>query len=192
MARRFTALPRVGWTAQPWANGRGVTHEIAADRSALAAPFKYRLSVADLRQPGGAFSQIVGVDRLFTLLSGNGVSLSVGGAPAAAVGVLEPFAFAGDVSVTSAVEGDARPLNLMWDRARCTADVTVFCNGFDLASLDIPAAMTLVLALDDVRLSVPGQEPDLVVPAGDAAMVTAGSGACSGRCVVARVFDRLP
>ena len=53
-------LRRKEYSSQPWKNGLGLTHEIAIKtsegNSSSKAPFDWRLSMADLRSPGGAFS----------------------------------------------------------------------------------------------------------------------------------------
>ncbi|MFM7247546.1 MAG: HutD family protein, partial [Actinomycetota bacterium] len=50
----LTPLPRPGFREMPWANGLGTTREIALDPDAGAggAPFRWRLSMADLAGPG--------------------------------------------------------------------------------------------------------------------------------------------
>ena len=84
-AIRMTLLEAVRHTVMPWANGLGTTREIAVRRARAASPedtaagpgFIWRLSMADLSAPGGAFSTLPGVDRVLVLLSGSGVTLTV-------------------------------------------------------------------------------------------------------------------
>ena len=127
--RRLHTIRRSdAYVEQPWANGRGVTREIAADRSASTteAPFQWRLSIAALAPPGGPFSEIPGVDRVLTLLDGE-LALAVGeGAPLAPLRVGEPFGpFAADAPTDSRVHVAGSDLNVMWDRRRASADVAV-------------------------------------------------------------------
>ena len=65
----------------PWMNGKGITHEIAVSSTlseggdlsrgggGSAAPFLWRLSMADLTG-SGPFSTIPDVDRILVLLDG--------------------------------------------------------------------------------------------------------------------------
>ena len=107
-------LHSADFTQMPWSNGKGTTSEIAVEGSAdneHAAPFRWRVSIADLRAPGGEFSLVTSVDRTFTLLSGTGVTLAVGSEDAVPIASFEPFSFPGDVPTVSHVTTDARPLN---------------------------------------------------------------------------------
>ena len=86
-------LPREGHLEMPWANGRGVTREIAVARApdGSSAPFLWRASMADL-DGDGPFSAFPDVDRVLVLLEGEDVALAVdGAAPVAPVALdVEP------------------------------------------------------------------------------------------------------
>ena len=60
----------------PWANGLGITHEVAAspDRDEWA----WRLSIAEVSEDG-PFSVLPGVDRILVVATGNGMTLNVAG-----------------------------------------------------------------------------------------------------------------
>ena len=141
-----TELPASGYTAMPWRNGAGVTHEIAIDDTPgdSAAPFRWRLSMADLAGDG-PFSEIADVDRILVLLAGDDVRLVIDGADPATLGRHEAIAFPGDVptSLTMA-PGAGRDLNLMWDRTRAEGAVEVLAVG-DERSLDAPVAFAIAL-----------------------------------------------
>jgi environmental stress-induced protein Ves len=94
----LTPLPRSGFRAMPRANGLGTTHEIAIEPSPGegGAPFRWRLSMADLAGPG-PFSELPGVNRILVLLAGAGVVLHVAGRPPAPLGRHDAIAFPGEV-----------------------------------------------------------------------------------------------
>ncbi|MHB8504966.1 MAG: HutD/Ves family protein [Acidimicrobiales bacterium] len=119
----------------PWANGGGLTREVARSgaagagatdgRSHLDGPgFDWRVSVADVDRPG-PFSRLPGVDRVIVLLDGTGLILSVDGREQ----VLErlvPFAFSGDAATTCELRnGPTRDFNVMTARGRVSATVEV-------------------------------------------------------------------
>ena len=127
-------LTRDLFTPHPWVNGKGITHEIAvAGGSTIAAggaPFVWRLSMAELQPPGGAFSEIASVDRALTLLEGE-MALSIDGGEMENLALHVPVMFPGDVLTESAVRKLGRDLNLMWDRTRAVGRVTTVSAGSD-------------------------------------------------------------
>lgn len=141
-----TLLPASGYTAMPWRNGAGTTHEIAIDPTpgTSAAPFRWRLSMAELAGDG-PFSELPDVDRILVLLAGDAVELTIAGATPAALQRHEAIAFPADVptSLTMA-PGAGRDLNLMWDRTRATGRVDVVAGGDSLA-LEEPLAFAVAL-----------------------------------------------
>lgn len=110
------------WTAQPWRNGGGVTHEIV--REGPPDGFLYRVSVADVTN-AGPFSRFAGVDRSITLLEGEGFTLRFeDGRVVPVLRSFEPLAFSGDDAVDcTLVGGLVRDLNVMVDRARVRMEV---------------------------------------------------------------------
>lgn len=120
-----THLPSSGYTAMPWLNGGGTTHEIAVEApdAEAIAPFRWRLSMADLTG-GGPFSEIPGVDRILVLLAGDDAALAIDGADPVPLVPLAPIAFPADVPTTLVMPpGTGRDLNLMWDRADATGAI---------------------------------------------------------------------
>ena len=159
-------LRRSEFAEQRWANGLGVTREIAVDRTPdaahhaqNAAPFRWRLSMADLAAPGGPFSMLHGIDRSLTLLEGTGVTLAVDGAAPVALEINSPFAFPGDVKTDCNVgSATGRDLNAMWDRSRCTASVNVVTAP---TAVDFPveSAVAFAVALaDEASLAISGND----------------------------------
>jgi environmental stress-induced protein Ves len=152
----ITHLPASGYTAMPWRNGAGTTHEIMVDDTpgTSSAPFRWRLSMADLTGDG-PFSELPDVDRILVLLAGDDVELMIDGAAPAPLGHHEAIAFPGDVptSLTMAA-GTGRDLNLMWDRTRAEGSVAILQIG-DEVRIDAPTAFAIALggsatvAIDD-------------------------------------------
>ena len=109
----------------PWQNGRGTTLELVRHDDATGA-LLWRLSVADVVEPG-PFSPLPGIDRVITLIDGNGFDLDFGGArPGATLRPFEPLAFSGDWRTTAtAVHGHSRDFNVMTARRKLAAEVVV-------------------------------------------------------------------
>jgi len=143
---RVTQLPSSAYTAMPWRNGAGTTHEIAIDPAPgpSGAPFRWRLSMADLAG-SGPFSEIPGVDRVLVLLAGDEVALAIDGAPPVPLARHAAIAFPGDVPTALTMRsGAGRDLNLMWDRTRATGRVEVIHPG-DVVTLRAQAAFAIAL-----------------------------------------------
>lgn len=127
---------------QPWANGEGVTSEIATDGS---EPFDWRVSIADVAHSSD-FSAFPGIDRIITLIDGATMELTL----PEGTHVLhpdEPFAFDGGVPVRCAVERPTRDLNVMTRRGRASATLQVRRLHSRDAALPVPAAAPLVVVV---------------------------------------------
>ena len=61
----------------PWANGRGVSYEVARDNDA-AGEWRWRLAIAPITEDG-PFSPLPGVHRELTLIEGDGLVLTIDG-----------------------------------------------------------------------------------------------------------------
>jgi hypothetical protein len=95
----------------PWRNGGGVTRELLAWPS--PSDWGVRISVADIAADG-PFSAFPGVQRWFTLLSGQGVALDLQGQPHALRLGDAPLAFDGALAPDCRlIDGPVRDLNLM-------------------------------------------------------------------------------
>ncbi|MFQ4148634.1 HutD family protein [Arthrobacter sp. LAPM80] len=96
----------------PWANGGGVTRQIAAGPS---ADWDWRLSIAEVAK-AGPFSQLPGIDRIITVIEGELIALTVDGAEQA-LEKYRPFRFSGDSTTSAALPtGALMDLNLMTRR----------------------------------------------------------------------------
>lgn len=120
-----------GYSSVPWKNGGGVAREVAsgAMRVSLASVepvdgFDWRVSVADVGTQG-PFSSFPGVDRVITLVEGEGMVLTVDGTRQP-VAPLAPFSFSGDAATgCELTAGAVRDLNVMTRRGRATAHVQI-------------------------------------------------------------------
>ncbi|MFJ2774743.1 HutD family protein [Streptomyces sp. NPDC087300] len=123
---RWSEYPSV-----PWKNGGGVTREVASGvvraTASSAQPvdgFDWRVSVADV-DTHGPFSPFPGIDRVITLVEGEGMVLTVDGRPQP-VTPLDPFAFSGDATTNCRLKaGAVRDMNVMTRRGRATAQVRI-------------------------------------------------------------------
>lgn len=119
----------------PWRNGRGTTLELVR-RDDAAGALLWRLSVADVVEPG-PFSPLPGIDRVITLIDGDGFDLDFGGARTPVpLRPFEPLAFSGDWPTAAvAVHGASRDFNVMTARGRIAAEVETARNGVMAAPL---------------------------------------------------------
>ncbi len=84
-------------TAVPWKNGGGVTREIAAWPPGATGDFGWRVSLAEVAADG-PFSAFPGVDRVLTMVEGEGMDLALEGiGPRRVDARFAPVRFPGDV-----------------------------------------------------------------------------------------------
>lgn len=116
---RFGELPAV-----PWRNGGGVTREVVASGGSGRHGFDWRISIADVSQPG-PFSVFPGVDRVIILVEGERMDLVVDGV----VHVLRlhvPLSFEGASQTSCSLpNGPTRDLNVMTRGGRMSAAVAI-------------------------------------------------------------------
>jgi environmental stress-induced protein Ves len=105
----------------PWKNGLGTTSEIMAyPQAAGLEDFDWRVSIATVTADG-PFSHFPQIDRTLSILSGEGILLSVRGTPTRLTQYSPPFSFPGDVPASAALLGGAvMDLNVMSRRGRIT------------------------------------------------------------------------
>ncbi len=125
--------------ATPWRNGGGTTRELACFPAGAAMDsFAWRVSIADIRA-AGPFSAFPGIDRIITLLDGDGVRLHTGDGridhrldtP------LAPFAFPGEADIHAAlIGGDTRDFNVMTRRQDWQAQVDILRGASTLPASD--------------------------------------------------------
>jgi len=154
---RGTLLRMKDYSKQAWASGKGITYEMGRreelvdskidSKDAAAAPFLWRVSQADLCAGHSTFSDIKGVDRILVLLSGEKVDLTLQDQDTTRLHLHDPYLFPADVPTTCQVgSATGRDLNIMWDRQRCGANVTVLSSNGQ-TSVPVGTDATFVVAL---------------------------------------------
>ncbi|MER5640055.1 HutD family protein [Kitasatospora sp. NPDC002227] len=115
-----------GRAATPWLNGGGVTREVAGfPAGAGMTDFLWRVSLADVAQ-GGPFSRFTEVDRVITVVRGEGMALTVDGTEHELAKPYRPFAFSGDADTDCRLlGGPVVDFNVMTRRGRCRAEVEI-------------------------------------------------------------------
>ncbi len=138
----------------PWKNGKGETVEIAVfPPNASVDTFDWRISTATVAEDG-PFSHFAQIDRTLSILTGDGMTLSVQGRePVLMLQSSQPYPFPGDVATTAMLtKGPITDLNVMTRRGRFTHSVRrVQAPG---ALEIVPAAeMTVVIVAGSASIS---------------------------------------
>lgn len=162
--------------ASPWKNGGGVTWEVAA--SPAGAPiedFEWRVSIAEVAS-AGPFSRFPGVDRILTVIRGQGLSLAVEGLGATTLGASSaPYAFPGDAACTAALgDGTIRDLNVMTRRGLWSAEVKRIAGP---VTLKLTAETAMLVAITPLDAGGEHLRPDDVVLFDEATVLSVGEGA---------------
>lgn len=111
----FRHFPKHRFTAMPWKNGGGTTHEIARF-PAESADWDWRISIAEVAQDG-PFSAFPGCDRALLLLSGAGMRLRIAGREADLRRPGDSVCFAGEDAVEACLsDGPTVDFNAIWRR----------------------------------------------------------------------------
>ncbi|CAO3457540.1 HutD/Ves family protein [Azospirillum largimobile] len=164
----------------PWKNGGGVTTELAVEPTSgpnsgptSDSRFLWRVSIADVVEPG-PFSAFPGYDRLIAVVEGDGMRLSVDGAPPVERHRLDPaFAFPGEAAVwCEPTAGPIRDVNLMLDRASATGTLTLLA---DPAGYRADGDVVLVHALAGCLSVTPDGGDTLPVPEGHSLLLRDGT-----------------
>jgi len=138
----------------PWKNGKGETVEIAVfPPGASVESFDWRISTATVAEEG-PFSHFADIDRTLSILTGDGMRLSVESRePVLLLQSSQPYAFPGDAATTAALTGGPiTDLNVMTRRDRFTHRVRrLLVSG----SLEIAprAETTVVIVTESASLS---------------------------------------
>ncbi len=131
----FRRLEAADFREVRWRNGLGVSWEVAEEPAAgLACGFRWRLATA-LISRNVPFSIYPEVDRVFTLIEGNGLTLDFGDGTVDVASCFVPVRFPGDRPVSCRLaDGSCRALNLFLARGHCGADVRVLRDHGQLAA----------------------------------------------------------
>ncbi|WP_211465142.1 HutD/Ves family protein [Collimonas silvisoli] len=129
--------------ATPWKNGGGVTRELHGYPAAASFDqFLWRVSIADVTQ-SGPFSSFPGVDRVITLLQGEGMRLVSASGDRTLLTPLQPHRFSGEEQISAQLEGIAcLDFNLMLRRGLATGLVDIWH-----ADQDLPQGCDLLFCL---------------------------------------------
>ncbi|RAG84527.1 HutD family protein [Streptacidiphilus pinicola] len=161
--------------ASPWKNGGGVTREVASSPSG-AADFDWRVSLADVAD-GGPFSVFEGIDRVITVVVGEGMALTVDGVETVVAERYRPFAFSGDATTgCRLLGGPLVDFNVMTRRGAVSAEVRFVRDGTALSGTTLAIVFEGTATLDGTELG----------PL-DAALLTDGSAALDVRGLAAVV-----
>jgi len=110
-----------------WRNGGGETREIVSFPPAAEA-FSWRISIATIAADG-AFSLFAGIDRVITLLEGEGVELHAKGKYQQTLNRNQPFRFAGEDEIACRLLGGvSSDFNVMTRRETHSAEVRVIAR----------------------------------------------------------------
>jgi uncharacterized protein len=162
--RQLRLIRRSSFTATPWKNGGGITHE-AIRVPARGDPFLWRVSVAHI-DASGPFSEFAAYDRKMVLLRGAGVDLKFAdGSRQALRRVGEMVEFDGAIPAhCELLHGPCVDLNLMVLKQ---GSAVVRVEHFD-TPLELAAAQdetTLVFAIDQsVTLDIVGEQTAMLEP----------------------------
>jgi environmental stress-induced protein Ves len=143
---KLKSLDASTYRRMPWANGLGTTDEIA--RAPESGDFDWRVSVAQVATDG-PFSTFPGCERIILALEGGGMTLTHHEtATEVVVGLLEPWAFSGDVTTTSVLhDGPISDFNVITRRAAFTSRVHVVRLTLP-TMFEITAAVTLIYSAE--------------------------------------------
>ena len=141
--------------ATPWANGGGITYEIARWPEE-PGDFDWRLSIAEVATEG-PFSDYPGIDRTLVLLSGQ-MRLSIDGV-LSDMAHSESIAFPGESKVSAQLPcGPTMDFNVMSRRGRITAEVKVVA-GPEVRVVPEPGSWGVALVVDGIWNLGEGSEP---------------------------------
>lgn len=134
----------------PWKNGGGMTRMLAAQSEGDKT--LWRLSLADI-QRDGPFSTFPGMERVLTIVAGDGIDLS-GKDGTLQARPWQPLSFSGGLELDGKLVGtESQAFNLMFDGACLDAQVSPLFGG----EADLPDA-TNVIFCGKGRVAVSGED----------------------------------
>ncbi|MCR0982980.1 HutD/Ves family protein [Roseomonas populi] len=166
-----TAIRYAALEPRPWVNGLGISREIASGEG-------WTIAVADLGT-AAAFSHFPGQDRVFTLIEGEGATLSFADRPPLPCLPFVPAGFPGDVPCHYEPSGGAaRAFNLIVGRGRFEPRVAVRGLAAGQGLVPPAGALALYCARGAVRIG------DARLEAGDTMMQPGAAVAADGPAIV--------
>ena len=148
MTAGIKVIRRASFTATPWKNGGGITHE-AIRVPATGDAFLWRVSVAHI-DASGPFSDFAGYDRKMVLLRGRGVALEFGSGDKCALRSIGDWAeFDGAMPARcELLDGACVDLNLMVSKSLRTAARVERLSGLELVAAS-QGETALIFAIQD-------------------------------------------
>lgn len=169
-------LRSTDYRRMPWKNGKGETVEIAVfPQDASVDDFDWRISMATVAEDG-PFSVFEGVDRTLSVLSGDGIALSVEGRDTVDLTIRSaPYTFPADATTSARLLGPPiTDLNVMTRRGRWVHRVSRH-EAMDGPISAIPAGPTFVIAMEQSRLLVEGTKESTSLAPLDCLLLTPGN-----------------
>ena len=150
-----------------WKNGGGTTREyLVHPPGAGTGDFYWRVSRAEVVKHG-AFSFFPGVDRTLTVVAGDTIDLLLPDRRIRLDRTTPPYAFRGDVHVECRIPGaPIEDFNVMTRRGHWRSEVVRHTVAAP-AKLALDGDRNLIVAVDAIRVRVPGADPVDLAP-GDA------------------------
>ncbi|WP_313604379.1 HutD family protein [Rhizobium sp.] len=147
-------LRAAGHKRMPWKNGKGETIEIAVfPEGASVDRFDWRISMAPVVSDG-PFSVFPGIDRTLSILTGDGMMLSVEGMAPRVLGQKSvPFSFPGDAKTEAVLQaGPITDLNVMTRRGRFSHRLTRREQGGEIG-FSADAALVILVMTGKAQIS---------------------------------------
>lgn len=169
MTTRLTPLPPESFRSKPWKNGGGITLDIADATAPGADPsgwegMVWRLGRTAIVQPG-PFSDLTGYERLQAVIVGSGLVLEGSSGEIDLRRPFTPVRYDGGLPLVSRLEnGPVEVVNLIVDRALCSADLVVPMPG---EAVPLAPAIHILYAPGEAVTARCGGE-EIAVPGGHA------------------------
>ncbi|MGQ3283443.1 HutD/Ves family protein [Bosea sp. (in: a-proteobacteria)] len=169
MTTRLTPLPPESFRSKPWKNGGGITLDIADATAPGADPsgwegMVWRLGRTAIVQPG-PFSDLTGYERLQAVIVGSGLVLEGSSGEIDLRRPFVPVRYDGGLPLVSRLEnGPVEVVNLIVDRALCSADLVVPMPG---EAVPLAPAIHILYAPGEAVTARCGGE-EIAVPGGHA------------------------
>ncbi|WP_263261674.1 HutD family protein [Pseudomonas sp. RIT-PI-S] len=166
----------------PWKNGGGSTLEVCRDQGAGLDEFGWRLSIADIAQPG-PFSSFAGYERVITVLEGQGMVLQVDGRSSGPLRPYQPFEFSGASEVScELIDGPIRDFNLIYAPVRYQAQLQ-WLDAAARVSLKADAGTRIIFAaVPTVRVELAGNS--VTLGQHDTLLLNEQAAVVTGRCAL--------
>lgn len=174
MTTRLTPLPPESFRSKPWKNGGGITLDIADATAPGADPsgwegMVWRLGRTAIVQPG-PFSDLTGYERLQAVIVGSGLVLEGSSGEIDLRRPFVPVRYDGGLPLVSRLEkGPVEVVNLIVDRALCSADLVVPMPG---EAVPLAPAIHILYAPGEAVTARCGGE-EIAVPGGHALRIDA-------------------